>query len=164
MPRAVLIISVIAVAFAIIALTFSLPSMQILNKTVERSVVKEMVKYPTEEIVQIPLKYAVVNAANITSYYNFSAYTIAKVEVKNTDTETGYFRVNASFQNLKTNRKESTQLGYVLDPGQTKLFYFEFSQGEYSVPYIFKYTVLPPSKNVTKTTTRLVEVVPSNAS
>ncbi|MBI2040870.1 MAG: hypothetical protein HYT16_02085 [DPANN group archaeon] len=164
LPRAILIISVLAVVFAIIALTFSWPAMQIVNKTTESTIVKELVKYPTEEVTQEPFKFIVVNAANITRYYNYSAYTVARIELKNTDTETGYFRVNASFENLKTGQKRSSQLGYVIDPRQTKLFYFEFQQGELPTPYIFKYDVLPPLKNITKTTTKLVEIKPTNAS
>ncbi len=163
-PRAVLVVCVLVVIFGIIAMAFSWPAIQIANKTVESATVKELIKYPTEEVTQEPFKFAVVNAANVTRYYNYSAYVVARIEVKNTDAETGYFNVNTSFENLKTGQKRSSQLGYVIDPGQTKLFYFEFLQGDSPVPYKFRYDVLPPLKNVTKTTTKLVEIKQSNSS
>ncbi len=154
-PNYVLIVSVLAVLIAVAALSLALQKEK--TAPIVKTQETELAPYQESTSAEVPLKYVVTEANNITRYYNYSTYVVGNVWLKNVDTETGEFRVAAD---LTVNGKTTTHtLAYVLTSGAAKRFYFEFQLPHDGASFGYKYTVTPPTKTVTQTTTKYKQVV-----
>ncbi len=152
----ILVVSVVAVLLAAIALSTALQKQE-KKEPIIKTEETELVPYQEIASEEVPLKYVVTEANNITRYYNYSTYVVGNVWVKNVDTETGEFRVSAD---LTIDKKATTQtVAYVLTPGTLKRFYFEFQLPRDNIGFGYKYIVTPPIKTVTQTTTKYKQIV-----
>ncbi len=152
----ILVVSVVAVLLAAIALSTALQKQE-KKEPIIKTEETELVPYSETTSEEVPLKYVVTEANNITRYYNYSTYVVGNVWLKNVDTETGEFKVAAD---LTIDKKTTTQtVAYVLTPGTLKRFYFEFQLPKDNIGFGYKYTVAPPTKTVTQTTTKYKQIV-----
>ena len=154
-PNDIIIISVLAVLIAVVALSLALQKEK--TAPVVKTQETELAPYQETTTEEVLLKYVVTEANNITRYYNYSTYVVGNVWLKNVDTETGEFKVTAD---LTVNKKTTTHtLAYVLTSGAAKRFYFEFQLPQDNAKFDYKYTVVPPTKTVTQTTTKYKQIV-----
>ncbi len=155
-PKYMLVLVALAILIAAVALSLTLQKSQ-KREPIVKTEETNLVPYSETTSEEVLLKYVVTEANNITRYYNYSTYVVGNVWVKNVDTETGEFRVAAD---LTVDKKTTTQtLAYILTPGAAKRFYFEFQLPKDNIGFGYKYTVTPPTKTVTQTTTKYKQVV-----
>ncbi len=155
-PKYVLVLLALAILIASVALSLTLQKQE-KKEPIIKTEETELVPYQETASEEVPLKYVVTEANNITRYYNYSTYVVGNVWLKNVDTETGEFRIAAD---LTLDKKTTTQtVAYVLTPGTLKRFYFEFQLPRDNIGFGYKYTVTPPTKTVTQTTTKYKQIV-----
>jgi len=148
-------LSVLAVVIALIALIIVLPNITTKN-TIIKTQETELAPYQETVTEQVPLKYIVTDATNITRDYNYTTYVTANIWVKSIDSETGEFSVVAEAK--ISDKIRSQKQSYVISPGMTKRFNFEFQVGKDKFQE-YSYKVVPASKTVTQTITKYKQIV-----
>lgn len=92
----------------------------------------------------VPLSYTVINDDAYGKLSGINWITEAYVEIKNTDTEPGTFRVNFHFRTVEQDYHPS-EVGYIV-PGESKKIYCTVDT-EFGEDIAWNYDIIPPYKS-----------------